>query len=377
MEASAEAISGDTILRDLDIPKLYGRKVAKNPDRYDVVDGQQRLRAVWEFHEGKFRLPPDMEPVEGHPVASLAYSDLPDEVRMRFDTYGLDVVVISDADEDEVRDMFLRLQNGTPLKAQERRNAMTGKMRDFVKGLSSHPLFASVPFKNSRYTYDLLSAQMTLLEVSGGPCDVRNGDLNSLYENHPDFDDSGPVAKKVRRVLDFLQHCFPTKTPELERYNVISLYVLVSGLLEKFVITGREADLRKWFIDFEAERAKDAELPDEKRDGELLSYHEAVSHSTDQQWTIEKRYEVLAKRFLEAYPEIKQRDEQREFSHEQRLAIYRRDGGKCQLKLKCDGVECSWDNWHADHKVPWTKGGPSTVANGQVACPACNLAKGG
>ena len=43
------------------------------------------------------------------------------------------VVILSDTDEDEVREMLLRLQNGTTLKAQQRRNAMSGKMRDLLK----------------------------------------------------------------------------------------------------------------------------------------------------------------------------------------------------------------------------------------------------
>ncbi|RXH23039.1 hypothetical protein XH99_16720 [Bradyrhizobium nanningense] len=40
----------DTILREYDIPKMYWRAV-KRPDgiEYEVVDGQQKLRTIWEF----------------------------------------------------------------------------------------------------------------------------------------------------------------------------------------------------------------------------------------------------------------------------------------------------------------------------------------
>lgn len=41
-----------------------------------------------------------------------------------------------------------------------------------------------------------------------------------------------------------------------------------------------------------------------------------------------------------------------------------------------DGDECDWDNWHADHKTPWSKTGKTTVDNGQVCCASCNLSKG-
>ncbi|MYH48482.1 MAG: DUF262 domain-containing protein, partial [Gammaproteobacteria bacterium] len=113
----------DSILRNYDVPKLYWRRTGKKPDTYDVIDGQQRLRAVWEFFAGEYSLPRNADPVDGYPVASLKYGNLPDELRIRLDTYPLDVVLVDDADEDEVREMFLRLQNGTTLRAQEKRNA--------------------------------------------------------------------------------------------------------------------------------------------------------------------------------------------------------------------------------------------------------------
>ena len=49
--------------------------------------------------------------------------------------------------------------------------------------------------------------------------------------------------------------------------------------------------------------------------------------------------------------------------------------GHCQLKIACNGDKLSWGEWHADHIVPHSKGGKTTVANGQAACPACNLVK--
>src|SRR5262249_25689369 len=150
----------DTILRDYDIPKLYWRKVGTNPDRYDVVDGQQRLRAIWEFFDGCFRLPKDTDPIDAHDVRRSKYGDLPDELRVRFDVYPLDVVVLHDTDEDEVREMFLRLQNGTTLKAQEKRNAYPGQMRAFVGQLGDHPFFRQVGFSDSRFTFDLVAAQL-------------------------------------------------------------------------------------------------------------------------------------------------------------------------------------------------------------------------
>jgi hypothetical protein len=366
----------DTILRGYDIPKLYWRKISSKPEKFDVVDGQQRLRAIFEFHEGGFPLAKDAEPVDGESIAGLKYADLPLDLRMELDNYPLDVIVLTETDEDEVREMFLRLQNGTTLKAQEKRNAMPGRMRDAVKSLVEHEFFTRVAFKNSRFTHDLVAAQMLAIELNGGPCHIRDSALNRMYEEQKDFDANGSKAKKVKRVLTYLTSAFPVKTPELERYSVISLYALVSHCLERYVLNGREQELHDWFIGFETYRRAEVQKPEEERDSEVIAYKERTSHSTDAQDSIQWRHDFLLRKFFEYVPDIQIKADQRIFAHEQRLAIYRRDRGMCQLKIKCNGEKCEWDNWHADHKLPWSKGGKTTVANGIVACPACNAAKG-
>lgn len=34
------------------------------------------------------------------------------------------------------------------------------------------------------------------------------------------------------------------------------------------------------------------------------------------------------------------------------------------------------DNFHADHKVPFSHNGKTILKNGQALCPSCNLKKG-
>jgi hypothetical protein len=368
----------DTVLRDYDVPKLYWRRTGERPDRYDVVDGQQRLRAIWEFFGGKFRLPKDADLIDGYEVAGCDYESLPDDLRIRFDTYALDVVVLEDTDEDEVREMFLRLQNGTSLKAQEKRNAMPGQMRAFVKELAAHPLFLNVGFSNTRFNFDLVAAQVTCLELAGGPTNVRSGDLTKMYKQNEDFDAKGPVAKAVRRTLGHLASVFQEKTPELERYNVIALYCVVAEFRRQYVWAEVEPHFQTWFLEFEKERREQEMMADDddSLDPEWRSYKEKISHSTDAADSIRYRMDIMLRRLLQRYPTLSRKDNQRDFTSQQRLAIFRRDGGHCQIRMKCHGDKVTWDDWHCDHHVPWSKGGQTTVDNGVVACTACNLCKG-
>lgn len=371
----------DTILRNYDIPKFYWRAVIRDDGKkYEVIDGQQRLRAIWEFASDEYPLGKDIDSIDGHEIAGLKYSELPDEVMEIFDTYSIDVVVVTDAQsadhEEEVRDMFLRLQNGTTLKAQEKRNARSGSMRDFVKEIAAHPFFERCKFSNTRFTYDLVAAQTILIELDGGPTNVKDADLNRMYEDEIGFDRDGQKAKKVRKTYDFLAKAFPEKTPELERYNVINLYCLASLLIDGYVWQDLAAPLADWFIKFESNRRANDALQDEERDWSLVEYKRLTSYSTDAEESIGARLKMIEERFFLANPDIELIDPLRSFSHEQRVAIYRRDKGHCQLRLRCNGEKVSWDNWHADHIKPHVKGGKTTVSNGQIACPACNQSKG-
>jgi len=366
----------DTILRGFDIPKMYWRKIKANPDAYEVVDGQQRLRAIWSFFDEEYSLPEDAEPINGVAVAGLKVTQLPDELAIQLQTYSIDVVVMEDTDEDEVREMFLRLQNGTSLKSQEKRNAMPGEMRDFIRRLTEHRFFGSVAFRNVRYTHDQVAAQLTCLEIAGEPTNVKNVDLNRMYRQNLVFADSGAIAKSVKKTLDILAITFPEPTPELERYNVIALYCVVAELQRQYIFDDIQPQLHDWFIDFETQRRQQDTLDEESADAEWVGYKEKISHSTDAQESIRFRMEFMMRNLLSRFPTLRQRDNQRDFTHVQRLTIFRRDQGICQLRIKCAGEKVRWDDWHCDHKTPWINGGVTTVENGQVACSACNLSKG-
>ena len=78
----------DSILHDYDIPKIYLHEVEKN--KYDVVDGQQRIRAIWSFYDDEYPLAKDADPINEFEVAGKKYSELEPEVSDIIDTYNLD-----------------------------------------------------------------------------------------------------------------------------------------------------------------------------------------------------------------------------------------------------------------------------------------------
>ena len=110
------------------------------------------------------------------------------------------------------------------------------------------------------------------------------------------------------------------------------------------------------------------------RSGRLTK--EKISHSTDSEDSIRWRMEFMLRHLLEHFPTLTLKDNQREFTHVQKLTIFssatRAFAGS---RVKCGGDKLAWDNWHCDHISAWSKGGKTTVENGQVSCSACNLSK--
>lgn len=364
----------DTILRGYDVPKFYWQE--KPNEQFDVIDGQQRLKTIWEFYDNKFKLPKNLDPIDDEIISEKYYKDLPLKIKKKFNAYNLDVIIVYEVtDEEEVRDMFQRLQNGVTLKAQEKRNAMSGNMRDFVISLSKHSFWNKVAFKDDRFVYHRISAQMTLYEITGGPTDLKSKNLDDLYKNNKDFDLNGNIAKKIKKTLDYLDKVFDEKTPELKTTYCILLYAMVSGLLDRFVITDMHKNIFNFFIDFEKFRRSELKKEDDK-DQDIMEFQSRVVHGADAKSSIHWKLEHLLARFGVQYPKIETKDEKRNFSHEQRLSIWRRDNGICQIANKCDGSKLAWnDEWDADHIVPFKDGGKTIVENGRVTCASCNRSR--
>lgn len=69
-----------------------------------------------------------------------------------------------------------------------------------------------------------------------------------------------------------------------------------------------------------------------------------------------------------------QRDPQRIFDQKQRDALISRCGNQCEHKPLI-GRRCTLAPTHMDHVYPWSKGGATTLGNGQALCVHHNLKK--
>ncbi len=372
----------DSILRGYDIPKIYLRMLpAGSKFTSEIVDGQQRLRAIWDFLDNKYPL--GSESIDFNNLPNLDgkyYKDLNEGQIDIITSFGLTVAEIRDANDIEVRELFLRLQEGTSLNPPEKRNAMIGKMRDFVQELSKLSIFAKTTTSNLRFEHADYAAHVVALELAKGPTNVKADDLKRMYKNNENFDENSADAKKIKRVLNFMDIAFQDVCPELKiKWGFVDMYWLISQCIDSYDISTRHQDFFQFYVSFESNRNKVSDPSDlliaghSQQQRDLYDYIAAFQREGALRQNIEIRAKVYLNSWLDTYDDLVPKDPRRQFNEVERLIIWRKAFMKCQ---QCRKVLTSITEMHADHILPHSKGGNTTINNAQCLCAKCNQSKG-
>ncbi|WP_419784840.1 DUF262 domain-containing protein [Pseudodesulfovibrio sp.] len=254
----------DTILRGLPIPKIYLRTkidIETKKSLREVVDGQQRLRAILDFANDKFSLSTRADEFQG-----LRYSTLTEEQKGYFLSYPLSVDQLLNASDDEVLEVFARLNSySVSLNAAEKRHARyTGGFKWSVRAISrqwaalweEYDIFTvrqRLRMQDDSFIAELLGI------VLEGVHDGRQTRIDKLYKQYDDsFDSSDESVGKVSDVLRFFKEhfaeplngspvCKPTHLLMLLTAIAHSLFGLPQGLLDahSFLESKPIADIEK------------------------------------------------------------------------------------------------------------------------------------
>lgn len=362
----------DSLFRDIDIPKIYFRSINRGGYEYEVVDGQQRLRAIFEFLKDSFELSKESDPVDGEDISEKYFKDLSTDSQVAFQNKTLDVVILSkEYTDDDIEEMFLRLQNGTPLNAAEKRRAMAGNMREIIKSLSRNRIFKYCIFKDTRYAYEDASAKIAHLFLAGAITDIKPSSIKKTYDDNKAISFSNPAIARVKKAFSFITSSFSLKPtpPILKKYSIISLSIAADYLLQNYDIANYKKEFADAYKCFEKKRAQNEELPEEKQDSRLSGYSNAAR--SDSIADMEYRHKILLEEFISSVPKMKLKDKNRGFTEEQRIAIFIQDKGICQECKK----HVDESDFHIDHKDPHSRGGPTSLSNAQLLCPKCNREK--
>lgn len=393
----------DSLFRGYTLPLLYlhdkkteiaGRK----SESYEIIDGQQRLTAIRRYVEGAFRL---FDPKTENDKAKFPrflmdiecswagkhFRDLAPELKERFEATNLLVAEIESNDDNEVRDLFVRLQAGAVLNAQERRDAMPGGMNDFILSLGGKPDIIRYPghefFKDvmgakpasDRGKTRQLAAQVTSLLLAQQKAvgislpDVNAAAIDQLYYDNLDFDPDGADGRRVREIFNLLHKLLRDgKRPRLRGHDVIHAALLVNRLRDEF--TPAWQDEFASALDTFSEKLKGSnkvEQSDEKY-RYWSKYGIWTRSNSDRGESIARRHDFYVARMLENMPSTCPKDPSRKFSEEMRELVYFRQNRICAV---CRST-VRWDDTEIHHVKPHAQGGTTTLENAVLVHKECH-----
>ena len=365
----------DSLVRELDIPKLYFDVHFDNGDEvYYVVDGQQRINAIQQFIDNKFALLSDADPVDEIDIAGKTYDELDINFTiMKFDNRNLDIVFLTNYSSDLIKDLFLRLNSMTALNAAEKRKAIPGNMPGVVKKISQHNILKKkkyVAITSRREGHQNVVAGIIHQIINGDIVDIRPVSIANTYKHYSEITIDHFSIKKVKQAFQFLINAFHNKTnPKLKKWALMRLTFLVAQMLEEYDLSNHVDEFGKAYIAFERLRIENNELPENEQDPVLVAFNDAARG--DKVSDMAYLHTLLKTYFVESIPALTLKDRQRNFTQEQRYAIFLKSNRVCQSCQKDIRIE----NFHADHVYPWSRGGETSIDNGQALCSDCNFKK--
>ena len=393
----------DSVLRGYPLPMIYLQHIHTTiggftNDRFEIIDGQQRINAFYLFSQGAFQL---LDPVKDEavarfprflrdqpcPWAGLIFDTLSQKLQDAFLDSPLSVALLTTDEPNEVRDLFVRLQSGFPLNPQEKRDAYPGDFTDFVLKLGGKPQIARYPGHDffprvmrmkpgqDRGKTRQLAAQIAMLFLERRRLgadhftDINAESIDAYYYENLDFNSNAQDCKDLLWILNKLNSLLGNnKGPKLHAHDAIHLILFVDSLSGEYTQSW-ESSIAEAMKRFSGALAEASASRYSDHPGEYwLSYGQHTRANSDRAQTIRRRHRFYTEKMTGFLHPLQLKDPKRVFGQLEREIIYYRDNGKCRV---CNAT-VSWDEVEIHHVIEHAKGGETVMDNGALVHSGCH-----
>ena len=296
----------DSIINGFDVPKLYvadfqlgDSSLNSKKLPYAIIDGKQRLEAIFDFFDLKLVLNEDFSWKfdKKLKLGGLSLKDLRSShsaIAEAFETETVDIMSVVTDNEEDINELFVRLNRSKPLTGAEIRNAMAGPVPTVIRTVAQHPFFLeNISFNVTRAGDQNAAAKLVLFEYSGHPVSTKKKDLDVFAAS--DRIERGLVelaGRKVIDTLDTMQEIFLPGDELLSSAGPIPVYYwLVRALkpIERIL-------LRQFLLSFEASRKtnRNSQITGAKNEGNpIFARFDALNRSVNDVGSHQGRFDIL------------------------------------------------------------------------------------
>lgn len=293
----------DTIIKNYHIPEIYIHRDMDQDGKaiYNIVDGQQRVRSILDFLVGDFALSEEYNPE----YADYNFEDLPDSIKKQIWNYTLYAREITDATEEEVRNLFKRMnRNVVALNTQELRHATySGDFIKLMEELAEDEYWAEnkiVTPNEIRRMKDVQFISELFISMMNGIQD-KTKEMDRYYQLYEEsFRERNKWRKLFEHILDTIILLLPDIKDQRWRNksDFYTLFMVLREIQEDSRIPKKNFNkLRSELIEFSK---KINEITKKEGKGktyakEVLIYSEAVTKSTTDKDRRIQRHNIIFK----------------------------------------------------------------------------------
>ncbi|MDF1775728.1 MAG: DUF262 domain-containing protein [Rhizobiaceae bacterium] len=299
----------DSILRGMDMPKIYLWRRKKNGRSFDVVDGQQRLRAVWDFMDGNYELKHSqpLQPVGKTEIAGKSFCELSERLKQKLRDFEVSIALIEKAETQDITLLFARLQLAAPLNSAELRNAILCPLRHEVDATAlNHEFFRDCSISSRRMKHQDYTAHAYALCANGDQADLKAPDLRELYIQSTEVDQQLLMdqSKQIGEALTLLQAVNANVNQRITQKWIFCdlIYLLIKRVrdgitinLAEFATVYQEFDVRRLTHTKNADVLLEGDQSDEDQD--LYDYIQAFRIEGGRKENIAARAAVIERLF--------------------------------------------------------------------------------
>lgn len=294
---TAKAYLIDTILNDRPIPLLFFQRISSaqtGRPGYSVIDGQQRLRAVFEFLDDRIRL---TESDKKKSFYNKRFSQLSPELQDSISSYDLVIQELSGYAQDDIEDIFVRMNKYVvKLSPQELRHARAvGKFNDFVERIGKWGFWRAKRIVSAQQIKRMraveFAAELTILLIEG-PQDKKSS-IDLYYGRYQKSFSKGQwIENLLKKYLQWIEKALPKI--ETTRYRSPTDFYSLIGALHSVSDEGRSLKRIKPNIAGQNLVQFAAHTKQKNPTGEAAKYVAAASRQTDNIQPRTTRIEILS-----------------------------------------------------------------------------------
>ena len=360
---------------------------------YITVDGNNRSRCISAFVEGDFPLSEREYEIDGYvPVFSANmtnkyYNSLPSDVQTYLNTTKMNVLVVTQCDRIGLAALFIAVNKGINLNAQEKRNAILCAFGAYVRKLASDKKLAETFVEiygqkgvNRRYSDEMIVTAAVI--VARGIDGVTNAARDLAYTDTSEELSvlSSRVKPLITTIVEKLVKAKGTSILNIgghQNANFTDLIILLNYMQQNKIVIEDHGAFYDWFVLSQSARVENPDVLYTGSKGTNKRTYAGLMRATSRAF-LTIRQNMLIESLGECPDDILTfRDTERNFDPKLRYTFWKRQGGMCPLKNKEIEPRFIWDGsvTHIDHDIPWSKEGETSIENGQLVFADANLAK--